>query len=243
MRTPPLLCIAHRGAMGHAPENTLAAMARAIELGTPALELDVQWVDGALLVFHDRRLERTTDGSGYLDAQPLAALRALDAGQGERIPTLEEVCRLVGDRACLNVEIKGPATAAQLAAFIAALGWDRRRILVSSFDHRQLAEFKQLEPAVPLGALTCSLPLDDARFAAALGAGSVHPAADFVDRRFVDDAHRRGLHVYAHGTDHPDDIARLHALGVDGVFTGYPELVLDRYAQPDMSAGWPGARL
>lgn len=239
MITPSLLCIAHRGAMGHAPENTLAAVRKALALGAPCVEVDVYRVDGRLLVFHDDRLERTTNGSGYLADHGFAALRSLDAGAGEPIPTLDEVCRLVQGRACLNVELKGPDTAAAVAALVADLDWQPRRILVSSFDHRQLARFKALAPDVPIGALTCSLPLDDARFAQALGADSVHPARECVDRRLVDDAHGRGLRVYVHSADHPDDIARLHGLGVDGVFTAYPERVVDRYTQPDTRDGWP----
>lgn len=229
--------------MGHAPENTLAAVAKAVELGAPCIEVDVYAVEGHLLVFHDDRLERTTDGQGYLADHGFEALRALDAGDRQRIPTLDEVCGAIGARACLNIELKGPDTADPVAAFVAALGWDAGRILVSSFDHRQLGRIRDLDPSIPIGALTCSLPRDDARFAQALGALSVHPAREFVDSRFVADAHARGLRVYVHSADHPQDIARLHALGVDGVFTGYPERVVGVYEQPDLSAGWPASPL
>ncbi len=86
-----LLCIGHRGAMGHAPENTLLSFRRALELGAHCVEADVYYVDHHLMVFHDDRLERTTNGSGYLADHDFETLRSLDAGNGERIPTLGEV--------------------------------------------------------------------------------------------------------------------------------------------------------
>ncbi|MGL5775977.1 MAG: glycerophosphodiester phosphodiesterase, partial [Aeromonas veronii] len=83
--------IAHRGASGLAPENTLKAMAKALELGASAIEIDVQAADGELWVFHDRRLERCTNGKGVLTEQSRAYLEQLDAGEGEVIPTLWQV--------------------------------------------------------------------------------------------------------------------------------------------------------
>src|SRR6187455_3135798 len=89
------LCIGHRGACGHEPENTLRSVRRALELGAHGIEIDVHYVHGELLVIHDAKLERTTNGRGYISRKSLADLRALDAGQGERIPTLREVFETV----------------------------------------------------------------------------------------------------------------------------------------------------
>ena len=82
------------------------------------------------------------------------------------------------------------------------------------------------------------LVVDDSKFAEDLGAFSVHPSLDFVDLRFVDDAHSRGLKVYVYTVNPPEDIAKMHKLGVDGVFTDYPERVLDNYAQGDITTRW-----
>jgi glycerophosphoryl diester phosphodiesterase len=226
-----LLCIGHRGAMGHAPENTLASFEKAIELGTPCVEVDVYYVDGNLVAFHDDRLERTTNGTGYLLDRDFAYLRSLDAGGGERIPTLGEVFETVGLRAGVNIELKGPSTARPVVELISALrkgGWRDDLILVSSFNHRELEEVRRIDPQIRLGALMVGLPVDDAAFAAALGAYSVHLSLDFIDRRFVDDAHSRGLRVFVFTVNHPDDISKMEGLGVDGVFTNYPERVLHR---------------
>ena len=89
-----MLCIGHRGAMGYAPENTLKSIEKALELKTPWVEVDVFYVDDHLVVIHDDRLERTTNGTGYVFDKTFAYLRTLDAGGGQQIPTLEEVLEL-----------------------------------------------------------------------------------------------------------------------------------------------------
>ncbi len=224
-----LLCIGHRGAMGHAPENTLLSFKKALELGAPCVEMDVYHLDGNLLVFHDERLERTTNGSGYLLDHDFETLRSLDAGDGERIPTLLEVFETVDMRAGVNIELKGPGTARPVVDFISARrkqGWRNDLILVSSFNHRELQEVRRMDPSIRLGALMVGLPVDDAAFAAALGAYSVHLSLEFIDRGIVEDAHLRGLRVFVFTVNHPDDIDRMERLGVDGVFTNYPERVL-----------------
>jgi glycerophosphoryl diester phosphodiesterase len=241
MQKPYLLCIGHRGAMGHAPENTLSSIRKAIVMGAPCMEIDVYLVDGRLVVFHDERLDRTTDGSGYLCESTFDYLRSLDAGKGQKIPTLEEVCAEIDSKACLNIELKGPDTAEPVARLITQLvdkGWDINKFLVSSFNHRELLALGRLNRSIKLGALVKGIPVDDAKFAEDLNAFSVHPSLAFVDQRFVDDAHTRGMKVYVYAVDHPDDMARMQKIGVDGVFTGFPERVLERYSQCDTSMGW-----
>ncbi|MEZ5538069.1 MAG: glycerophosphodiester phosphodiesterase [Thiolinea sp.] len=224
------LCIAHRGAMGHAPQNTLAAVSKALELGAPWIEIDVYWVDGHLMVFHDERLDDLTNGTGYTSEQSFSRLRSLDVlNSGQGIPTLEEVCELINAQAGLNIELKGAGTAAPVCEYIAQLlteNWSIEQFLVSSFNHRELQAVKQINPSIRLGALHCSLPVDNARFAEQLGAYSLHPSIEFVDQELVDDAHARGLKVYVYTVNHPEDILRMRQLGVDGVFTNFPERVL-----------------
>ena len=229
------LCIGHRGAMGHEPENTLSSIRKALELGCPCVEVDVYNVDGHLVVFHDERLERTTNGVGYIVEQSFDYLRSLDAGNDQPIPTLEEICQAIDTRAHLIVELKGTNTAAPVVDLIAHLteaGWERDAFLVSSFNHRQLLDVRQLNRDIKLGATIAGLLVDDAKFAQDLGAFSVHAALEFVDRRFVEDAHSRNLKVYIYTVNHPEDIDRMHTLRVDGVFTDYPERVLEKYGKP-----------
>lgn len=236
MKKPDLLCIGHRGAMGHAPENTLSSVRKALELGAPCIEIDVHHVDGHLLVFHDIRLERTTNGTGYLSGQSFEYLRSLDAGDGQQIPTLEEVCDVIDSKACINIELKGEATAAPVAALLTKLikeGWDKGKFLVSSFNYPQLLVMSRLHADIKIGALMHGVPLEGTKSAEEIHAYSVHPSIDFVNQFIVDDAHSRGLKVFVYGVDHPEDIAKMQALGVDGVFSGFPERVLENYSQGD----------
>ena len=106
-----MICIGHRGASGYAPENTLEAFELAISMHCPWVELDVYAVEDELLVIHDDTLERTTNGRGRVMQTPLAALRSLDAGKGQQIPTLSEVIELIDHRAGINIELKGEHTA------------------------------------------------------------------------------------------------------------------------------------
>ncbi len=215
--------------MGYAPENTLASIQKALELGAHCIEIDVYNVEGRLIVFHDNRLERTTNGTGYLMDHSFEYLRLLDAGHGERIPTLEEVCNLIKAQTGLNIELKGPGTADPVASFVENLyrnGWSKNSILVSSFNHRELHRVKELSSHILIGVLISCLPVDDAGIATDLRAFSVHPSVEFIDKRFVDDARGRGLRVYAYTVNHQEELKRMKELGVDGVFTDYPDMVI-----------------
>lgn len=224
-----LLCIGHRGAAGHAPENTLSSIEKALALGADWIESDVYAVEGKLVVIHDDRLEHTTDGSGYVLEQTLEYLRSLNAGNGEQIPFLSEVFDLVSKRAGINIELKGPGTATPTAALIREYirhhDWQYDQLLVSSFNHHELHTIKQLLPDIRIGALTASIPLNYAAFAEDLGAYSINVSLSFINQEFVDDAHRRNLKVYVYTVNHPEDLLRMKSLGVDGVFTDYPEIV------------------
>ena len=225
------LVIGHRGARGHAPENTLLALDTGIRLGAPWLEFDVQLHPcGALLVFHDLTLDRTTNGRGPLAACDFEALRRLDAGQGQQIPTLEEALDLVEQRASLNIELKtadgtGEAVAAVLRQYLAA-GWPAERFLVSSFHLPELWEFRQAAPEIPVGVLLGGVPLDFAGCATELQAASVNISSEFVDPRLVADAKAHGRKVYVYTVNDPAEMRALRALGVDGVFTDYPDRAL-----------------
>ncbi|MFB2928438.1 glycerophosphodiester phosphodiesterase [Aeromonas hydrophila] len=224
--------IAHRGASGLAPENTLKAIRLALVLGAGAIEIDVQLADGELWVFHDRRLERCTDGGGVLTAQSRTYLASLDAGEGEGIPTLWQVMEAIAGQAELHIELKGPQTADEVARLTrraeAELGFAPTQWVVSSFHHPELARFAALRPDIRLGALTSTIPLSLAKFAAVLGAWSLNCDVDFVDQSLVQDAHDRGLKVLVYTVDEPADQAMLAAIGVDGIFTNRP----DRFLPP-----------
>ena len=224
-----MLCIGHRGAMGYAPENTLRSIEIALELGVPWVEIDVQYIDEHLVVIHDERLERTTNGTGYVFDKSFSFLRTLDAGDGEKIPTLEEVLELVSGRAGINIELKSANAArpvVELIRHVVRQDWDVKQFLVSSFIHHEIRKVKQLDSRIRIGALLEGIPTDYAAFAEELAAYSVNTSIEFINREFVQDAHSRGLKVFIYTVNHPDDVKRMMSLEVDGVFSDYPDRVL-----------------
>lgn len=225
-----MLNIAHRGASGRFPENTLRAFEVAIAAGAQVCELDVQASsDGVLMVIHDDTVERTTDGSGAVRAMTLAELKRLDAGvrfgrefAGERIPTLDEVMELARGRCGLNLEIKGAGIERRICETII-----RHRALattiVSSFDWDALAVVRRYEPQMRVGLLASQWPARLVGAAFELRADSINPRADIVTEDLCIAAHERNLSVLAWTADESAEMRRLIACGVDGIMTNYPE--------------------
>lgn len=223
-----MLCIGHRGARGHAPENTLASVRKAIALGADWIEIDVYWVDGKLVVFHDDRLERTTNGEGLLSSHSFDYLRSLDAGDGEQIPTLAEVFEIAAGQIGINVELKGPGTAEPVVQFlqngqVQERGANLSQVLLSSFRQDELRLVQQLDAAIQLGALFVELTADAIEQAQALGAWSIHSSKEAVTAEFVAASHAAGFQVLVFTVNEVSEMKRLKAMGVDGIFTDYPD--------------------
>lgn len=217
---------AHRGASAQAPENTLAAFELALTQGAWWLELDVQCLEDELVVLHDDTLDRTTDGEGPLAALTLAQLRALDAGQGERVPLLRELLERLAGRAALNVELKGPGTGAPAARLLAqqvAQGrWAADAILLSAFSATELEAARAVAPGLPRALLSARADAGAVAAAAALGAVALHVPVRAVDAAAVGRVHGAGLALNVFTVNDAQSFARLRALGVDGLFTDYP---------------------
>jgi len=227
-----LLCFAHRGASGHEPENTLSAVEKAIDLGADWIEVDVYAVERELIVIHDERLDRTTNGTGLVMDTTLEYLRSLDAGKGQRVPTLREVFDCVDRRAGINVELKGSETAGLVVSlineYVTAWKWCSDQFIVSSFHRRELGKVKKLDPDIRIGIVIGGFHRPYKKFVTQFITYSVHPRIDFVNADFVRSAHERGLKVFVYTVNHPEDIARMAAVGVDGIFTDFPERVVRR---------------
>jgi glycerophosphoryl diester phosphodiesterase len=223
---------AHRGASGNEPENTLRSFRRALEIGADWMECDVYAVQDELLVFHDFRLERRTNGTGNIWDRNLEYLRSLDAGKGEKIPFLSEVMDLLAGRAGLNVELKGPGTAAPAAALlgkaVSSGPWKADSLLVSSFSRPELAVFHERLPEIPTGALCADVPAEGAAFAQDMECVSLHLPMDRVEPGLVDDAHRLGIAVNVFTVNREEDYRRMRDMCVDGVFTDFPERYVRR---------------
>lgn len=220
---------AHRGALADGPENTLMAIDMALATGAEAIEIDVIEHQGRLLVHHDLSVDRTTNGTGLLAEHSLAELRQLDAGLGQRIPFLEEVLLLVGNRATINIELKGKGTAGLLAVLLLQEPYQslKGNILVSSFDHVELLRFQQSCPDVALGMLLYGAVLSLPAVIGPLKLSSLHLSDEFIDHGLIREAKMLGLAVYIYTVNQLSQLKALNELGIDGVFTDYSSLWQD----------------
>ena len=229
-----LKCIAHRGGPlinnQPLPENSLAAISRALDLGVYAIEIDIYQVEGELLVTHDRRLGRCVSGQGLITDLPLAYLREQHLENGEKLPTLNDVLTLVGSRALLNIEIKGPvcvpALHQKLTAFCSNNQQSYEQYVISSFDHQQLYQCLKVLPQVRRGVLIEGIPLDYSACCEALQAYSFNTHLSFLSSELLADARKRGLHNWVYTANHADDWAWLKSLGVNAVFTDKPDQLI-----------------
>lgn len=233
------LNIAHRGASGVAPENTLAAFQKAAELGADAIELDVQLcASGEVVVVHDADLRRVAGQNVRVAKAPLGALKELDVGSwfgpdfsGERIPTLEEVFEAVPDL-LVNVEIKAGLRddPRPLCAAVAEIVKRQKpgRVLISSFHPGALLFYRRLDPETPLGYLHYhkqSFPLRMALPAFWLKPFAMHPDRNLMDHRYLARARQISSAIHVWTVDDPRELAFVLSADVDGVISNYPDRV------------------
>lgn len=231
----PLLCIAHRGGPlagpSALPENSIAAIARALALGVYAVEIDVFQIHGELFVTHDRRLGRAVSGQGIITAQALDYLNAQQLANSEPLPRLQQVLELVGDKALLNIEIKGentvPTLARVLDEHIQSHQGSYEQYCVSSFDHQQLFQCLQQIPQLKRGVLIEGIPLDYAACCEPLKAYSFNSHLSFVTPELIQDAQQRGLKNWVYTVNHEEDWKLMQQLGVDAVFTDRPDALIE----------------
>ena len=247
--------VAHRGASDVAPENTLAAVRRAVHLGADVVEVDVRRTrDGALVLVHDATLARTTDATpGFPRLAPwrvedltLAEVQRLDAGAwkaprfaGERVPTLEEsLAALAGTGVSLLLEVKEPASQPGLVEDVAeavACAGATDRVVVQSFDHAAMRALRSLEPDVRVGVLGRA-PRDELRWYAEW-ARFVNPSQQRLDREYVDEVHRWGMASLVWTVDRPWAMRRALRAGVDGVITNRLETLQGVLGRPQHHPG------
>jgi glycerophosphoryl diester phosphodiesterase len=232
MRSPWV--IAHRGASGGAPENTLAAFQRAVELGAPFIETDLHLTrDARFVAIHDATLERTTNGHGLVSEASLTELRELDAGHwfdrqymGERIPTLEEILNFSREHdVVFYLELKYDSAWGMHHALVAALNnaQNTARTIVISFDPSTLTALRRLDPSVMIGVLFEEANPEMVKTAVEVGARQICPRASLVTPELIKVAHEADLHVAAWTVNKPDDMRNLMSAGVDGIMTDFPD--------------------
>lgn len=230
--------IAHRGASGLAPENTIAGMKLAIEHGCDGIETDLQLTkDGKVVVFHDWSVERTTDGEGQIKDLTFKELSKLDNGswfsdefKGERVATLEELLEVVPESLILNLELKSQAFDSRglEKKVMEILNKKNRKenIIISSFNHQSLKRVREIDKTIKLGILYEGylLSLDKYIRNLNLDLCSVHPGVSYTDQALIDEIHSTDLLGYIWTVNDKESAERLKGYGVDGIITNYPNL-------------------
>lgn len=223
------LVISHAACGGHAPENTLAGIRKAIELGSEAIEIDVQTSEDSVpVLMHDLTVDRTTNGLGAVANLSLEKLRQLDAG-GERVPVLAEVLDLTKGRVLLVMEIKQPGIEQHIARIVhQSRALDD--VMAWSFYPQALEGMRREEPRIPSALLVSgeSMPKwqDMRSRALKLGTQGVSVFCTTVDERVAEDCRRSALALYTWTPDGKREIARLAKLGVDGICSNFPDKVV-----------------
>lgn len=226
--------IAHRGGRKWAPENTMAAFRKCLDLKIDGIELDIQrCASGELVVIHDEDLKRTTNGKGLVKEKTLEELKSLSAGawfspefESEKIPTLQEVLDLVKGKMIVNIEIKNapveyPGIEDDLLNVIGSYKWTDR-LIVSSFDHRVVRRVHSKSAGLPLALLAVGIFSGLDQYASHIGATIWHPNIHELLEDAVAEAHQLKMSVNPWTVNGEHDWQRALDLGVDGVVTDDP---------------------
>lgn len=206
-----MLRIGHRGAPGHAPENTLASIEKAIEFGVDVVEVDVRRsLDGYLMIMHDARVDRTTGRRGYV--------HELTRDEMSGVPTLADVIETVNGRAAVMVELKVRGIVKEA---LGAVGL--HPAYLASYFHSEMLRVRELAPEMKTIALVDGVPVSPIGFA--LDAKATHAGFGFdsLEPDVIDLAHRHGLQVFTWTLDDPRDIAQAVSLGADGLISNFPD--------------------
>lgn len=250
----PVAVIAHRGYRDVAPENTLAAFKKAIQLGADMFELDVSLSkDGHLIVIHDNDLNRTTNGNGLIEDKTLAEIKALDAGswfspifKGEKVPTLDEALELAKGKIAVNIEIK-PYTVEQrgqiglekkVVESIKKYGMEEH-VIVSSFSETAIKRIKIFDNKIPTALLFLSDGILRSQLSKAskVQSDAVNEEWRFIRKSEVEKAHNNGIKVNAWTVNNPKEMLDLINKNIDGLITDRPDLALKVLADKFPNAG------
>ena len=219
------LRVGHRGAAGHVTGNTLASIAKALALGVDFVEIDVRATrDGHPVVFHDRRVDGSTDGSGAVIELTLEEMSRLRTADGQPIPTLDEALAAINNRVGLMLDIKSPGIVKRVWASVTGNKFVRP-VIYASFLHAELLAVKRLASGAHTMALLDSVPVHPTAFVRDAEVTHVGLGIDCLTGEFVGALHREGLRVFVYTVNEPSDIAWVRSLGVDGIISDFPERI------------------
>jgi glycerophosphoryl diester phosphodiesterase len=219
-----VIIFGHRGAPGFPRngENTIASFNKALQSGATGLEFDVRRCgDGRIVVIHDDTIDRTTNGKGRVADLSYDQLKQFDAGFGEPVPLLSDVLDQFGARCLLNIELKDAGISPDVKKLVLERRLERQ-VIVSAFDWTELPP---LAPEIPIALLASKF---ENLFTAAreLGAAAIHPRKDITTPHLIAEARETQLHIHVWTVNEPAEMSRFRQLGVDGIFTDFPERCL-----------------
>ncbi len=228
--------IAHRGYNAKYPENTLLAFEKSIEVGADYVELDVHLSgDGEIVVIHDGSTKRVGDKDLDVESTDLATLKTVDLGEGQTIPTLQEVFDLCKGKIGVQVEIKQDGMAQKVIDLIKKNGMEKE-VFFSSFKHSEMVDAKSIDVSIGTATLepTASTAFKATFYKKSLikqalkkNADATHPYFKLVNKKMVDEAHKQGILVNPWTVDNESDWEKLVGYGVDGIITNNPEGLID----------------
>lgn len=222
-----MLKIAHRGASGYAPENSLAAFEKAVELEADMIELDLRVCkSGEPVIIHDSNLLRNFSVPGWVKRKTLAELKTLTTRGENKLPTLKETLENIQGRAALDIELKERGTAAPALNLITdsiSRSWPWNKFLLSSFHHQELVAARRCSDQVRLGILYAAWPLGYQNFVKKIRATAIIVNRLFLKEDLIKQAQNFGLQVYVWTVNSPREIARFKKWGVDGILSDYPD--------------------
>ncbi|MDO6425612.1 glycerophosphodiester phosphodiesterase [Thalassotalea sp. 1_MG-2023] len=229
--------IAHRGASGEYPENSLLAFEQAIVQGADAIELDVHFhaPSNCFVVIHDHFVDNVTQKNGDINHFSLTALTALTIGCAQHIPTLAQALHYINGRVLVNLEIKTvPQSTTELNALLTSLqaqltqaqqqfNFSPKQILLSSFDHQLMIACQRFMPQYAVAALIAHNPVDMGESLISLNIYAVNPAIDCLSADLITHLSEADIKIWVYTVDREEDILRCLALNVDGIFTNFPK--------------------
>jgi glycerophosphoryl diester phosphodiesterase len=223
--------IGHRGAMGHETENTISSIEKALELKVDMIEIDVfKIASGEIVVFHDDTVERLTNGTGNVEDYSWEELQKLVVTGNHKIPLLSAVLDVIDKKVPLNIELKGAGTAKDvnvaLQKYIKEKDWKLDDFLISSFNWEELKIMRQVNNDVAIAILIEEAnPLEALTIAKELKAVAINPDYEKLDAEIANQIHAAGFKIYPWTVNEPQAIINMKKIGVDGVFTNFPERV------------------
>lgn len=234
--------VAHRGASGYAPENTIAAFDKAVEMKADYIEIDVQRSkDGELVIIHDTTVDRTTEGTGYVKDLTFEQLRNLDAGSwkgeqfsGEKIPTFDEILDRYHGKIGILIELKAPELYPGIEESVAEELKERNldkpqneKTIIQSFNFESMKKMNELLPKVPIGVLTSSKAhtTEQALKDFAAYADYFNPSYGIVTKDLVHQVHSLGMKISSWTVRSHESADFLLDMGVDAIITDYPDYV------------------